>query len=77
MRKLKLELEQLKVESLVTEAENGHRGTVNGRQQALPTGECGGTGGGGGGGASYDYGCPTLDALNPACGNYTGVLACG
>jgi hypothetical protein len=83
MRKLKLEVEQLKVESLVVEAENGHRGTVNGQQKVMPsadprecdTGYCGG--GGGGGGASYEYGCPTMGMLDPACANYTGVLACG
>lgn len=80
MRKLKLQLDELKVESLVMDAENGRRGTVNGRAEALPStegGGCdGGGGGGGGGGASYEYACPTMGMLDRNCANYTGVLAC-
>ncbi len=78
MRKLKLQVDELKVESLVMEARNGRRGTVNGRAEALPTAEDGCQSGGGGGDelASFDYPCVTLFMLDPNCANFTGVLAC-
>jgi hypothetical protein len=83
MRKLKLELDQLKVETLEMAADNAHWGTVNGRAQAMPTAEetcetgtetqpenCYNEV------ASFDYPCLTMNMLDQNCVNYTGVTDC-
>jgi len=81
MRKLKLQLDELKVESLVMDSHESRWGTVNGRGQAMPSGDggCESDGcdtGGTNEQASFDYPCPTLNMLDSNCQNFTGVIAC-
>lgn len=83
MRKLKLVLEDLEVQSLVTDSTTGPWGTVIGRVQALPTvvetcdtdpvsptETCPNEV------ASFDSPCPSTDVFRFPCDNYTGVLIC-
>lgn len=60
MRKLKLDLDALAVESFEAEGGKSPRGTVVGRAQALPSADAGGCDGGGGGGGTGLYCDPTV-----------------
>jgi hypothetical protein len=83
MRKLKLNLDELQVESLATTVENGRWGTVNGLAKAYQTEvvECGTADTCAEGcipdeQASFDYACHTMNMFDNHCANYTGVQDC-